>query len=114
MSVKQKEIFPNIFTSQCTIYPPVNTVQHAIAKTHCWITIYWERQVLFTRGASQTFITALNITVPGTELAVILVDFCDVLMTHPSTYIGPYKKRRTVNTLIIPRVPKIQFQLHTR
>lgn len=79
MSAKQKQIPPSIFTSQWTIYPPVNTVQHVIAKTHCWITIYWEPRVLFTRAASQSCITALNMPVPGTELAVILLDFHYVL-----------------------------------
>lgn len=38
--------------------------------------------------------------------------FIMFLMTHSSTCVDPSK--RTVNPLIIPRVPEVQFQLHTR
>lgn len=38
--------------------------------------------------------------------------FIMFLTTQPSTCIGPHK--RTGNPLIIPKVPKVQFQLHTR
>lgn len=51
-------LFPNIITSQYTSYVPVDAVQHVTAKAHCWLTIYWEPQVLFTRAGSQPCTTA--------------------------------------------------------
>lgn len=111
MTARQKEIFPNIFTSQCAIYPPVNTIQHAIAKTWCWITT--GSHISFLPEQLASLVSLLWICLCQVlNLQLSFWIFMMFLMTQPSTCVGPYK--RTVNPLIIPRVPEVQFQLHTR